>query len=148
MLTQIAHTESYKLKKCVGCRLHLNTFSIMRETNTHFYMNFQVVGSESIEGEDQGTQITKFLEGYREGRTIKKSLDGPSLMQFIHRSFDIRMVYIVVFMIAVLMLIQTLGKGGDGGEYQRVPNQEKVNQPSSSTSETENKEYKEGDKED
>ncbi|KEH43576.1 protein disulfide-isomerase 5-2 [Medicago truncatula] len=107
-----------------------------------------VVGSESIEAEDQGTQITKFLEGYREGRTVKKSFSGPSLMQFIHRSFDIRMVYIVVFMIAVLMLIQTLGSKGDDGEYQRVPNQDKVNQPSSSTSEGESKEYKEGDKED
>lgn len=69
-------------------------------------------------------------------------------MQFIHRSFDIRMVYIVVFMIAVLMLIQTLGSKGDDGEYQGVPNQDKVNQPSSSTSEGESKEYKEGDKED
>ncbi|GAU15966.1 hypothetical protein TSUD_41890 [Trifolium subterraneum] len=76
-----------------------------------------VVGSESIEGEDQGTQITKFLEGYREGRTIKKSLSSS--------------------------------KGDDGDQYQRVPNTEKVNQPSSSTtSEGESKEYKEGDKED
>ncbi|XP_058769962.1 protein disulfide-isomerase 5-2 [Vicia villosa] len=107
-----------------------------------------VVGSENIEEEDQGTQITKFLEGYREGRTIKKTLSGPTFMQFLHRSFDIRMVYIVVFMIAVLMLIQTLGKGGDSGEYQRVANQDKVDQPSSSTTEGESKEYKEGDKED
>ncbi|CAJ2629731.1 unnamed protein product [Trifolium pratense] len=108
-----------------------------------------VVGSESIEGEDQGTQITKFLEGYREGRTIKKTLSGPTLMQFFHRSFDIRLVYIIVFMIAVLMLIQTLGSSKDDDEYQKVPNKEKVNQPSSSTiSEGESKEYKEGDKED
>jgi protein disulfide-isomerase A1 len=70
-------------------------------------------------------------------------------MQFFHRSFDIRFVYIIVFMIAMLMLIQTLGsKGGDDDQYQKVPNQEKVNQPSSSTSESESKEYKEGDKED
>ncbi|KAI5399994.1 protein disulfide-isomerase 5-2 [Lathyrus oleraceus] len=108
-----------------------------------------VVGSENIEEEDQGTQITKFLEGYREGRTVKKRLSGPTLTQYLQRSFDIRMVYIVVFMIAVLMLIQTLGKGGDSGEYQRVANQDKVNQPSSSTTEGEEiKEYKEGDKED
>jgi protein disulfide-isomerase A1 len=71
-------------------------------------------------------------------------------MQFFHRSFDIRFVYIIVFMIAMLMLIQTIGsKGGDDDDqYQKVPNQEKVNQPSSSTSEGESKEYKEGDKED
>lgn len=119
------------------------------EANTDFYVNFQVVGSENIEEEDQGTQITKFLEGYREGRTVKKRLSGPTLTQYLQRSFDIRMVYIVVFMIAVLMLIQTLGKGGDSGEYQRVANQDKVNQPSSSTTEGEEiKEYKEGDKED
>ncbi|XP_004496377.1 protein disulfide-isomerase 5-2 [Cicer arietinum] len=108
-----------------------------------------VVGSESIEGEDQGTQITKFLEGYREGRTVKKTLSGPSLMQFIHRSFDIRMVYIFVFVVAVVILIQSLSKGDDSDEYRRVPNQDsKVNHPSSSISEGESKEYKEGDKED
>ncbi|CAI8584361.1 unnamed protein product [Vicia faba] len=108
-----------------------------------------VVGSENIEEEDQGTQITKFLEGYREGRTVKKTFSGPTFMQYLNRSFDIRMVYIVVFMIAVLMLIQTLGIGGDRGEYQRVANQDKVNEPSSSTTEgEESKEYKEGDKED
>ncbi|KAJ1424919.1 Thioredoxin-like superfamily [Sesbania bispinosa] len=107
-----------------------------------------VDGSESIEGEDQATQITKFLEGYREGRTIKKTFSGPSLMRFIHRSFDIRMVYILVFVAAVLMLIQGLGKGGD--EYQRVPNQDQVDHASSSsTSQVESKEeYKPGDKED
>ncbi|KAH1139474.1 Protein disulfide-isomerase 5-2 [Glycine soja] len=105
-----------------------------------------VVDSETIEGEDQGTQITKFLEGYREGRTIKKTFSGPSLMRFIHRSFDIRMVYIIVFVVAVLMLIQTFSKGGD--EYQSVPNQVQTDHAISSVSEAENKEYKPGDKED
>lgn len=105
-----------------------------------------VVDSETIEGEDQGTQITKFLEGYREGRTIKKTFSGPSLMRFIHRSFDIRMVYIIVFVVAVLMLIQTFSKGGD--EYQSVPNQVQTDHAISSVSEAENNEYKPGDKED
>nr|ACU19398.1 unknown [Glycine max] len=105
-----------------------------------------VVDSETIEGEDQGTQITKFLEGYREGRTIKKTFSGPSLMRFIHRSFDIRMVYIIVFVVAVLMLIQTFSKGGD--EYQSVPNQVRTDHAISSVFEAENNEYKPGDKED
>ncbi|XP_020231698.1 protein disulfide-isomerase 5-2 [Cajanus cajan] len=105
-----------------------------------------VVDSESIEGEDQGTQISKFLEGYREGRIVKKSFSGPSLMRFIRRSFDIRMVYIVVFVVAVLMLIQSFSKGGD--EYQSVPNQVQTDHASSSVSEVESKEYKPGDKED
>ncbi|KAK7279732.1 hypothetical protein RJT34_24789 [Clitoria ternatea] len=105
-----------------------------------------VNGSESIEEEDQATQITKFLEGYREGRTIKKTFSGPSLMQFFHRSFDIRVLYVVVFVVAVLMLIQTLSKGGD--EYHRVPNQDQVDHASSSVSEAESKEYRPGDKDD
>ncbi|KAK7391158.1 hypothetical protein VNO78_19569 [Psophocarpus tetragonolobus] len=105
-----------------------------------------VVDSESIEGEDQATQITKFLEGYREGRTIKKTFSGPSLMRFFHRSFDIRMVYIIVFVVAVLMLIQTFSKGGD--EYHSVPNQVQTDNANSSVSEAESKEYKPGDKED
>ena len=67
-------------------------------------------------------------------------------MRFIHRSFDIRMVYIIVFVVAVLMLIQTFSKGGD--EYQSVPNQVQTDHASSSVSEAENNEYKPGDKED
>nr|KYP51030.1 hypothetical protein KK1_027075 [Cajanus cajan] len=67
-------------------------------------------------------------------------------MRFIRRSFDIRMVYIVVFVVAVLMLIQSFSKGGD--EYQSVPNQVQTDHASSSVSEVESKEYKPGDKED
>lgn len=67
-------------------------------------------------------------------------------MRFIHRSFDIRMVYIIVFVVAVLMLIQTFSKGGD--EYQSVPNQVQTDHASSSVSEAESKEYKPGDKKD
>ncbi|KAL9317744.1 hypothetical protein ACSQ67_014261 [Phaseolus vulgaris] len=104
-----------------------------------------VVDSESIDGEDQATKISKFLEGYREGRTINKTFSGPSLMQFIHRSFDIRMVYIIVFVVAVLILIQTFSKDD---EYHPVPNQVQEDDPNSSVSEAESKEYKPGDKED
>ncbi|XP_019427760.1 PREDICTED: protein disulfide-isomerase 5-2-like [Lupinus angustifolius] len=104
-----------------------------------------VVGSESIEGEDQATQITKFVEGYREGRTIKKTVSGPSLMKFINGSFDIRMVYFLVFIVAVVMLIQNINKGDD--EHNRIPNQDHVHH-ASSVSEVENKEYKAGDKQD
>ncbi|KAK7270383.1 hypothetical protein RIF29_23477 [Crotalaria pallida] len=105
-----------------------------------------VVGSESIEGEDQATLISKFVEGYREGRTMQKAISSPSFMKFIHQSFDIRMVYFLVFIVAVVMLIQTINKGGD--EHTRVPNQDQVDHASSSVSEVESKEYKAGDKED
>ncbi|MED6111023.1 Protein disulfide-isomerase 5-2 [Stylosanthes scabra] len=108
-----------------------------------------VVGFESIEEEDQATQISKFIEGYREGKTITKQISGPSFMRALHRSFDVRLVYILVGIVAVIMILQTfLVKGSD--EYQRVPNQVQATttQASSSVSEVENKEYKAGEKED
>jgi len=67
-------------------------------------------------------------------------------MRVIHRSFDIRMVYIIVFVVAVLILIQSFSKGDD--EYHPVPNQVQHDHPSTSVSEAEGKEYKPGDKED
>ncbi|KAL1332882.1 hypothetical protein HN51_061651 [Arachis hypogaea] len=107
-----------------------------------------VVGFESIEEEDQATQISKFVEGYREGKTIKKEMSGPSFMRYLHRSFDVRLVYILVGIVAVMMILQTFFvKGGD--EYQRVSNQvQAATQARSSVSEVENNEYKAGDKED
>ncbi|KAF1880569.1 hypothetical protein Lal_00011628 [Lupinus albus] len=98
-----------------------------------------VVGSESIEGEDKLTLISKFVEGYREGRTIQKTISGPSLMKFINGSFDIRMVYFLVFMVAVVMLIQSINKGSD--EHRRVPNEDQVHHSTNSLSEVESKEY-------
>ncbi|KAK4252987.1 hypothetical protein QN277_010831 [Acacia crassicarpa] len=108
------------------------------------YLN--VVGSESIDGEDQATQITKLIEGYREGKTLQKRISGPSLLKVFHRSFDIRMVYIFVFVVAVLMLIQTLYRGDDN--YERVPNQDQGDHARSSVSEGQSREYKAGDKQD
>ncbi|XP_057721907.1 protein disulfide-isomerase 5-2 [Arachis stenosperma] len=107
-----------------------------------------VVGFESIEEEDQATQISKFVEGYREGKTIKKEMSGPSFMRYLQRSFDVRLVYILVGIVAVMMILQTFFvKGGD--EYQRVSNQvQAATQARSSVSEVENNEYKAGDKED
>ncbi|KAL4283353.1 hypothetical protein GQ457_16G020030 [Hibiscus cannabinus] len=69
-----------------------------------------VVGVESLDNEDQGSQISRFLEGYREGRTERKTVKGPSFMDFIHSLIGIRSVYIIVFIVAIMMLIQSIGK--------------------------------------
>ncbi|KAJ4701093.1 Disulfide isomerase-like protein [Melia azedarach] len=74
---------------------------------------FTVIGSESIDEEDQGSQISRFLEGYREGRTEQKKISGPSFMGYINSLIGIRSVYIIVFMVAMLMLLRTLGKEDD-----------------------------------
>ncbi|KAF7811802.1 protein disulfide-isomerase 5-2 [Senna tora] len=102
-----------------------------------------VVGSESLDGEDQATQITQLLKGYREGRTLQKTFTGPSLLQRIHRNFDIRMVYIFVFVVAVIMFIQTFNKGDDD-----LPNRDQGDAARSSVLEAESKQYRSGDKQD
>ncbi|KAI7753763.1 hypothetical protein M8C21_007185 [Ambrosia artemisiifolia] len=70
---------------------------------------FAVIDSESIQGEDQGSQITLFLERYREGKVIEKSM-GPSFVGYISSLLGMRTVYILVFLAAVMFLIATAGK--------------------------------------
>ncbi|OVA04064.1 Thioredoxin [Macleaya cordata] len=111
---------------------------------------FSVIGSESLEEEDQGTQITRFLEGYREGRTVKKSISGPSILGFINSLISIRTVYLLVFIVAVIMLIQTINKQDDEDDVpQRKQSQAQVDHGSSSATESESRQaYRPEDKED
>ncbi|XP_050213732.1 protein disulfide-isomerase 5-2 [Mercurialis annua] len=102
-----------------------------------------VIGLESMEDEDQGSQITQFLEGYRKGQTIQKKLGGPSFMGYINSLIGLRSAYIVVFLVAMLLLIRTVGKE----EPLRVGTRDQVEDVSSSVSESA-AEYKPGDKQD
>lgn len=79
------------------------------DTNIH-YLILKVLGVESLEEEDQGSQISQFLDGYRKGLTEQKSVSGPSLIGFINSLIGIRFVYIIVFLVAMLMLIQNVCK--------------------------------------
>ncbi|XP_059631937.1 protein disulfide-isomerase 5-2 [Cornus florida] len=106
---------------------------------------FSVIGSESIDEEDKGSQITRFLQGYRDGSVIQKQISGPSLMGYINSLIGIRSVYIIVFVVAVIMLIQTINKE----EPLRVGTRDQAGDASSSTPLTENREvHRSGDKED
>ncbi|XP_057469829.1 protein disulfide-isomerase 5-2 [Actinidia eriantha] len=106
---------------------------------------FSVIGSESMDEHDQGSQITRFLEGYRGGSVIQKQVSGPSLMGYINSLIGIRTVYIFVFVVAVIMLIQTIGKE----EPLTVGTRDQVDHASSSTSQGESKEVpRSGEKED
>lgn len=60
--------------------------------------------------EDHLTQVSRFLEGYREGRTEKKRIKGPSFMGFINSMIGIRSVYVIVFLVAVIMMLRSLGQ--------------------------------------
>ncbi|KAF5194722.1 disulfide isomerase-like 5-2 [Thalictrum thalictroides] len=68
----------------------------------------KVIGSENLEEEDQGSQITRFIDGYRSGRTEKKRISGPSFMGFLNSLIGVRTVYIIVFLVAVFMLIRNI----------------------------------------
>ncbi|XP_010246306.1 PREDICTED: protein disulfide isomerase-like 5-2 [Nelumbo nucifera] len=106
-----------------------------------------VIGSESMDEEDQGSQITRFLEGYREGRTVQKRIRGPSLVGYINSLISIRTIYLIVFVIAVLMLIQTLQKPDEDDVPQRHTVAQ-VDDSSSSLTKKQSREYRPEDKED
>ncbi|KAG8660784.1 protein disulfide-isomerase 5-2 isoform X2 [Manihot esculenta] len=101
-----------------------------------------VIGLDSLEEEDQGSQISYFIEGYRKGQTIQKRISGPSFMGFINSLIGIRTVYIIVFLVAMLMLIQSIGKE----EPLRVGTRDQADEVAGS--EAESSEYRPGDKQD
>ncbi|KAK6938537.1 Thioredoxin domain [Dillenia turbinata] len=105
---------------------------------------YTVFGSESLEEEDQGTQIMKFLEGYREGNVIASRVGGPTLLGYIHSLLGIRSVYIVICLAAVLMLIRTLNTE----EPLTVGTRDTADNVDASASTIESRVYQDGDKED
>ncbi|GER27530.1 protein disulfide isomerase-like 5-2 [Striga asiatica] len=64
-----------------------------------------VIGSDSIDEADMGNQVSKFLEGYREGSVIQKRISGPSLMEFIASNFAVKIFLIFLFVLLVMILI-------------------------------------------
>ncbi|XP_061944715.1 protein disulfide-isomerase 5-2-like [Populus nigra] len=101
-----------------------------------------VIGSESIEEEDQGSQISQFLAGYREGRTERNRVSGPSLLGYFSSLIGIRTVYIIVFLVAMLMFIQHITKE----EPLRVGTRDQAEPATSSKAES--SEYRPEDKQD
>ncbi|GAB2271930.1 protein disulfide isomerase-like [Dionaea muscipula] len=76
---------------------------------------FSVSGSESLGKEDQGSEITRFLAGFREGKMEAKKITGPSFMSFIKSSDGLIPLFIIgCVVVTILMLILTIGKVGDG----------------------------------
>ncbi|XXG73542.1 hypothetical protein AAC387_Pa07g2445 [Persea americana] len=104
-----------------------------------------VVGVESLDEEDQGSQMSRFLEGYREGRTVQKRIGAPSLIGYINSLIGIRTVYIIVFVVAVIMLIQNLNKQDDDDSV-REQTGENITDASSSSRDIGSEEYRPGDK--
>lgn len=110
----------------------------------------KVVGSESLDEEDQASQISRFLEGYREGKTIKKRVSGPSLLGFFKSLISIRTVYLVVFVVALLMLMQHLSNRSvnDHPQVRQSELEPELTERLTSESESRREDYQPGAKED
>ncbi|GKV09069.1 hypothetical protein SLEP1_g20618 [Rubroshorea leprosula] len=102
-----------------------------------------VIGSESLNDEDQGSQILRFLEGYREGRTALKGVNRPSLMSSIKSLIGVKTFYIIVFLVAGLILLCSLV---NKEEPLRVGTRDQVDHTRSFVAET--SESRSGEKED
>ncbi|XP_047322126.1 protein disulfide-isomerase 5-2-like [Impatiens glandulifera] len=72
---------------------------------------FSVVGSESIDEDDERSQVSRFLEGYSEGNVTKKQISGPSfIMSNMSWVVGIAIVYIFGSAVLIIMLIKTIKK--------------------------------------
>ncbi|KAH9624007.1 hypothetical protein KSS87_007023 [Heliosperma pusillum] len=85
----------------------VETFGISGHHKDSF--NAEVIDSDRIGEDDQGSQVTQFLEGYKDGRTVLKKISGPSFMQFLNSMVGFKLIIIIVFAIAVMMMFQFVG---------------------------------------
>ncbi|KAM0972252.1 hypothetical protein ACFX1X_020307 [Malus domestica] len=107
---------------------------------------FTVNGSESIDEEDQASQVSQFLQGYKEGRIIKKRIGGPSFGSVMNSFLGMRTVYIMVFLVIVTMLIRSISKEDDEPPVAHTADQ--IDHATSSSTEAESREHRSGEKED
>ncbi|KAL3845621.1 hypothetical protein ACJIZ3_003024 [Penstemon smallii] len=70
---------------------------------------YTVVGSESMDETDMGTQVSRFLEGYREGSVVQKRITGPTFMGFIRSQIG-TIALLVIFTLLVVVLIFTMAR--------------------------------------
>ncbi|GAA0151371.1 chaperone [Lithospermum erythrorhizon] len=68
-----------------------------------------VNGSEWIKEGDQGSQITRFLEGYKKGNVIQKRI-GPSFTGFIKSLFGLGTLIMIIFIILLMAVFMIFTK--------------------------------------
>ncbi|KAG9444155.1 hypothetical protein H6P81_015495 [Aristolochia fimbriata] len=115
------------------------------EKDEEYYM---VEGSEYFDEEDQASQVSRFLQGFREGKVIHKRFKGPSFIGFINSLISINTVYLIVFVVALIMLVQYVTRPEDEETPPRTQTKEVTDEGSSAAECDSRKEYQPGDKED
>ncbi|KAJ3671679.1 hypothetical protein LUZ60_007758 [Juncus effusus] len=83
--------------------------------NEEYYL---VEGIETLGAEDQGTQVSQFLQGFKEGKTIKKRVKEPSFEGFVKSIMGVGTILIILIMVAGLFVIIYLT--GESGETNRT----------------------------
>ncbi|KAK5832702.1 Protein disulfide-isomerase 5-2 -like protein [Gossypium arboreum] len=69
---------------------------------------FSVIGIDGLDNEDQGSQLSQFLEGYRQGRTEKKTVKAPLFMGFFNSVVGIVAFFIIFIIVAMMILMIVL----------------------------------------
>ncbi|KAJ8431453.1 hypothetical protein Cgig2_014946 [Carnegiea gigantea] len=64
-----------------------------------------VTGSEKIGEEDQGSEITRFLDGYREGKTVSKKISEESFMEFLSSLIGFKLIFFIALLVGILVLL-------------------------------------------
>ncbi|KAK4382410.1 protein disulfide isomerase-like 5-2 [Sesamum angolense] len=71
---------------------------------------YSVIGSESIDETDLGSQVSRFLKGYRDGSVIHKRIEGATFIGFIRSQLGLKLVFVLIFVVW-----WWCGGGGGGG---------------------------------
>ncbi|KAE8682238.1 hypothetical protein F3Y22_tig00111273pilonHSYRG00308 [Hibiscus syriacus] len=82
----------------------MSCISTMGELDWYTFLSRVVIGIGSLDDEDQGSQIT-FLEGYRQGRTEKKTVKVPLFMGLFNSIVGIGVFFIIFFVVAMMIMM-------------------------------------------
>ncbi|XP_047947118.1 protein disulfide-isomerase 5-2-like isoform X2 [Salvia hispanica] len=75
---------------------------VVWDGNENYYL---VTGSENGDKTDMASQVSRFLEGYREGRVIHKRIIGPSLLSLMNSKVAIIVALLLICVVLAVVLI-------------------------------------------
>ncbi|XP_057789697.1 protein disulfide isomerase-like 5-2 [Salvia miltiorrhiza] len=78
---------------------------VVWDGNENYYL---VTGSENGDKADMASQVSRFLEGYREGRVIHKRITGPSLMSLMDSKVAVILVLLLICVVLAVVLIVSM----------------------------------------
>ncbi|KAK8579853.1 hypothetical protein V6N13_143018 [Hibiscus sabdariffa] len=108
---------------------------------------FSVIDIESLGDEDQGSRISQFLEGYRQGRTEKKTVKVPLFMGLFKSVVGIG-AFFIIFIVVTMMIIMIVLMVIISKDNEPLTNDSHDKVGHAESSEAENSQYRPEKKED